>query len=160
VLYDLNGNKSTLREVATLQFTWLGAPTIYYGDEAGLTGATDPDDRRTFPWNSQDTGLESFYTKLISIRAANPALRDGSVQSLVLNNKTRIFSFERHDAQQSVVVALNDGKKSTKLTLKVKYLRNGAKLKDAIGGASVTVKSGRVTVTVPASGEVVLTPAG
>src|SRR5579859_627806 len=59
-LYDLQGNKQELRQVATLQMTWLGAPTIYYGDEVGLTGATDPDDRRTFPWGAEDTGLQSF----------------------------------------------------------------------------------------------------
>ena len=45
------------REAAVIQMTWPGAPTLYYGDEAGLTGWTDPDNRRTYPWGHEDTAL-------------------------------------------------------------------------------------------------------
>ena len=44
-------NKAMFREAVLLQMTWPGAPTVYYGDEAGVTGWTDPDNRRPFPWN-------------------------------------------------------------------------------------------------------------
>ena len=44
------------RIAALLQFTMPGAPTVYYGDEVGVTGADDPDDRRTYPWPGQGTG--------------------------------------------------------------------------------------------------------
>ena len=43
-------NKAVFREAVVMQMTWPGAPTIYYGDEAGLCGFTDPDNRRTYPW--------------------------------------------------------------------------------------------------------------
>lgn len=46
-------NKAILREAVIMQMTWIGAPTIYYGDEAGLCGFTDPDNRRTFPWGTK-----------------------------------------------------------------------------------------------------------
>ena len=51
-LTDAGGDKNTLRLMALLQFTTPGAPTIYYGDEAGMTGGKDPDDRRTYPGGS------------------------------------------------------------------------------------------------------------
>ena len=40
-------NRAVMREAVTVQMTWVGAPTIYYGDEVGLCGFTDPDNRRT-----------------------------------------------------------------------------------------------------------------
>ena len=40
--------------------TWVGAPTIYYGDEVGLCGFTDPDNRRTYPWGQEDKELLEF----------------------------------------------------------------------------------------------------
>ena len=43
-------NKAVMREAVVMQMTWVGAPTIYYGDEAGVCGFTDPDNRRTYPW--------------------------------------------------------------------------------------------------------------
>ena len=42
-------NSAILREAVVMQMTWPGAPTIYYGDEAGVCGFTDPDNRRTYP---------------------------------------------------------------------------------------------------------------
>ncbi|GFI58869.1 amylopullulanase [Muribaculaceae bacterium] len=47
---DRNVNKAVMREAVVIQMTWPGSPTIYYGDEAGVTGFTDPDNRRTYPW--------------------------------------------------------------------------------------------------------------
>ena len=50
-------NKAVFREAVVMQMTWPGAPTIYYGDEAGLCGFTDPDNRRTYPWGREDREL-------------------------------------------------------------------------------------------------------
>lgn len=44
-----------------IQMTWPGAPTLYYGDEAGQVGFTDPDNRRTYPWGQEDQELIRFY---------------------------------------------------------------------------------------------------
>ena len=43
-------NKAVMKEAVVFQMTWPGAPTLYYGDEAGQVGFTDPDNRRTYPW--------------------------------------------------------------------------------------------------------------
>ena len=61
-------NYGTFRSGALIQMTWPGAPTIYYGDEAGVCGWTDPDNRRTFPWGKEDLELTEFHRYLTGIR--------------------------------------------------------------------------------------------
>ena len=50
-------NKGVFREAVTIQMSWPGAPTVYYADEAGQIGWTDPDNRRTYPWGKEVTAL-------------------------------------------------------------------------------------------------------
>ncbi|MBP5263397.1 MAG: alpha amylase N-terminal ig-like domain-containing protein [Lachnospiraceae bacterium] len=71
--------KSVFMEAVVIQMTWMGAPTIYYGDEAGLCGFTDPDDRRTYPWGREDIELINFHKDLIHVRNVNDELRTGSL---------------------------------------------------------------------------------
>ncbi len=73
-------NKAVFREAVVMQMTWMGAPTIYYGDEAGLCGFTDPDNRRTYPWGKEDKELIQFHKDLIQIRKENEELRTGSIK--------------------------------------------------------------------------------
>ena len=61
-----------------LQMTWPGAPTIYYGDEAGMCGWTDPDNRRSYPWGHENKDLIAFHRDLIRIRRENRVLKNGS----------------------------------------------------------------------------------
>ncbi|MCL2456750.1 MAG: glycoside hydrolase family 13 protein, partial [Defluviitaleaceae bacterium] len=71
-------NKNILMEAVVFQMTWPGAPTIYYGDEAGLAGWTDPDNRRVFPWGNEDETLLELHKKMIALRKEYSALRGGS----------------------------------------------------------------------------------
>ena len=71
-------DKRVLGEAVVVQMTWPGAPTIYYGDEAGLAGWTDPDCRRTYPWGAEDESLVELHRELAHIRTEHPCLRDGS----------------------------------------------------------------------------------
>ena len=71
-----------MRQAVLLQMTWTGAPTIYYGDEAGLGGFTDPDNRRTYPWGHEDRDLIRYHRILTGIRRGSRALRRGSLLRL------------------------------------------------------------------------------
>lgn len=73
-------NKAVFREAVVMQMTWMGAPTIYYGDEAGVCGFTDPDSRRSYPWGREDKELLQFHKDIIRIRRENPELRTGSIK--------------------------------------------------------------------------------
>ncbi|MCB6609626.1 glycoside hydrolase family 13 protein [[Clostridium] symbiosum] len=70
------------RQGVVIQMTWPGAPTIYYGDEAGVCGWTDPDNRRTYPWGNEDLELIEFHRYMTGIRKRNPAFRTGSLIQL------------------------------------------------------------------------------
>ena len=65
---NANINKGVFREAVVMQMTWMGAPTIYYGDEAGLCGFTDPDSRRAYPWGREDQDMISFHRDIIRLR--------------------------------------------------------------------------------------------
>ena len=60
-----NVNKGIMRAAVMIQMTWPGAPTLYYGDEAGLCGWTDPDNRRTYPWEEK-TRISFSTTEILS----------------------------------------------------------------------------------------------
>ena len=71
---EKNINKAVFREAVVIQMTWLGAPTIYYGDEAGVCGFTDPDNRRSYPWGNEDKELIRFHKEMIRIHKENREL--------------------------------------------------------------------------------------
>ncbi|MBO5451675.1 MAG: glycoside hydrolase family 13 protein [Lachnospiraceae bacterium] len=76
-------NKAVMREAVTIQMTWAGAPTIYYGDEAGVCGFTDPDNRRTYPWGNEDHDLIEFHKAMIRIHKESDAFKFGSLKYLL-----------------------------------------------------------------------------
>lgn len=102
---DHNVDKALFRLAVMIQMTWPGAPTIYYGDEAGLCGWTDPDNRRTYPWGKEDHELIRYHKELIQIHKEYQALKTGSI--LFLNGEYQLITYGRFDAQSRVVVAIN-----------------------------------------------------
>ena len=88
-----------------IQMTWPGAPTIYYGDEAGLCGWTDPDNRRTYPWGKEDHELIRYHKELIQIHKEYQSLKTGSI--LFLNGEYQLVTYGRFDAESRIVVAIN-----------------------------------------------------
>jgi glycosidase len=66
-----------LKMAAVLQYTLPGVPSLYYGDEAGLQGYSDPFCRKTYPWGNENTDLLEFYKKLGKIRIDNVCFAEG-----------------------------------------------------------------------------------
>lgn len=98
-------NKNLFRMAVLIQMTWPGAPTIYYGDEAGLCGWTDPDSRRAYPWGHEDHELIQYHKELIRIHKENQVLRTGSILFLV--GEYQCISYGRFDDKDAVVVIVN-----------------------------------------------------
>ena len=98
-------NKSILKAATVLQMTWPGAPTIYYGDEAGVVGFTDPDNRRTYPWGSADYELIDFYRDAILMHRLNPALKHGAFSFVECG--WNYVSYARFTRDQKILVAIN-----------------------------------------------------
>ncbi len=110
-------NKGIFRECFVIQMTWVGAPTIYYGDEAGVCGFTDPDNRRTYPWGEEDHSLLSFYREAISIRKENPVLTFGSTVFLKL--EYQFLSYGRFSEKEQIIVVVNNGKEPIEVNIPV-----------------------------------------
>ncbi len=97
---------AVFREAVLVQMTWPGVPAIYYGDEAGLTGFTDPDDRRTYPWGREDREMLAFHRALIGLRRTFPVLRQGSLVPL-FGSRGRI-AYGRFDEEEVLIAAVSN----------------------------------------------------
>lgn len=141
------------------QMTWPGAPTIYYGDEVGVTGGDDPYNRAPYPWTDlgghPDEQLKAQVKRLVAMRQQWPVLRRGSLEApLVLDE--HLIVLLRRDGAQAAVVALNNADEAKTVAVELPPALRGQRLQTAVEGEEVRVPAdGRVTLKVPAlSGQV------
>jgi len=127
-----------------LQFTYIGAPHIWYGDEVGMWGADDPDTRKPMIWPDivyddethapfdiprkvdkveQDKNLIEYYKKLIQIRKSYPALNFGDIKFSVIDDKNWVLAYNRTYQSKEIVVVFN--KSENKQSIIVPVSQNG-----------------------------------
>ncbi|MGB9871949.1 MAG: alpha amylase N-terminal ig-like domain-containing protein [Anaerolineae bacterium] len=172
------------RMLALLQFTLPGAPTVYYGDEVGVESPgrfyggkyeDDPYNRVPFPWDdtpgaySARPGMDGYYALLGQARAAHPALRVGSFDTLLTDDAARIYAYGRRwisgTVADAAVVILNRDATTHPVVVDVSgYLGAGTVLTDVLaGGTPYTISAdGRITVTnlAPMSGTLLVYAGG
>lgn len=110
-------NEAIMREAVAIQMTWVGAPTIYYGDEAGVCGFTDPDNRRTYPWGHENQELLNFHKEMIRIHKEHPALRTGSLN--ILSWDENVLAYGRFLGEDRIVAIINNRSELTEVTVPV-----------------------------------------
>ena len=88
-----------------LQYMLPGAPSLYYGDEAGMEGYKDPFNRRTYPWGKEDTGLLSHYRQLGNLRKSCTTLRLGDIR--FFHAGAQKLGFSRNLNGQQVRIYIN-----------------------------------------------------
>ena len=157
--------KAVLLEAVVMQMTWPGAPTVYYGDEAGVCGFTDPDNRRTYPWGREDKELIRFHRDIIRIHKENPALRTGSVK--FLNGEDNLLCYGRFNREQQFVIIVNNDENIRHIDLSVWAVglpeygtleqilftsENGY----SISSVSYDIVNGRLDITLPKHAAVIL----
>lgn len=167
---NVAAGKQALQLASLIQFTVPGAPTVYYGDEVGLTGDDDPDDRRAYPWTGQngkpDMTLFAHYQKLAELRRTTPALTNGDFKVLATDDATGVVAYGRKAGDQAVVVIINRGDAASIGAIPVAgYLPNGVTLNQAYlvgsGDGSATVTNGELPGSIgPKSALVLVTAAG
>lgn len=119
-LWTVNGDESALRLCTLFQMTMPGAPCIYYGDEIGMTGATDPYCRAAFPWHDEtqwNQPLLDFHRRAIAMRHQYPVLSLGDYQTLQTDHA--IYAFRRTTADASAIIIFNVGHHATTVDLPV-----------------------------------------
>ena len=114
-------DKAVMREAVMVQMTWPGAPTIYYGDEAGVCGFTDPDNRRTYPWGHEDLELIDYHRKLIAIHKKYPEFKTGSMK--FVDKDYNMLAFGRfHEVGGHSLIVINNADYEIEKVFKVWYL--------------------------------------
>lgn len=110
-------NLAVMREAVAVQMTWVGAPTVYYGDEAGVCGFTDPDSRRTYPWGQENRELVEFHREMIRIHKREKPLRTGSLK--MLSWSSNVLAYARFQEGEQIIVVLNNSKELKEVTIPV-----------------------------------------
>lgn len=87
--------------------SFVGMPTVFYGDEQGITGVIENDYRAPMPWNGGDFGLAAFFREVIALRRGHMALRRGEYR--LLHAEGKLLVFERRHETETILVALNAG---------------------------------------------------
>ena len=90
---------------ALIQYSFIGCPCVYYGDEAGMEGLDDPLNRRGYIWGKEDKELVSWYKRLGEARKSLLALREGTL--VFLNSDEAVVAFERKMDENTVIAACN-----------------------------------------------------
>ncbi len=94
-----------LKLMSLLQMAMPGVPCIYYGDEVGLEGYSDPYNRKTFPWNNQDKDILGWFQKLIRLRREYRVLSEGEFRPFYFGND--LFGFRFKNDLEEILVLVN-----------------------------------------------------
>jgi len=156
--------KAVMMEAVVFQMTWPGAPTIYYGDEAGVSGWTDPDNRRPYPWGNEDKTLMALHKDIIALRKKHPVFRHGSTEFLW--SEYGIISFGRWDGRERVAVVINNNQTPKEIHLPVWKMGAVAgrmtcaltthNEETRLNAGSYEFTEGTVSLTVPEFGSMIL----
>jgi cyclomaltodextrinase len=156
------GDRSALRLATLFQMTYTGAPSIYYGDEIGMEGAHDPDNRRAFPWytpEAWDRDMLHDFQRYIALRRSRTALRRGSFR--ILHADDDVVVHARQLGSDTVVVALNAARTTRRVDIRLSGLiGDAAGLDEVWTHESVRAEAGalRSVELAPRSGRVFATP--
>jgi cyclomaltodextrinase len=123
-----------LKFFLAFQMTYLGSPMIYYGDEVGMFGADDPNNRQPMWWDDLgawadkdikiDADLLEHYSRLAAIRNTWECFRSGGCRSLVADDRNDVFGYARQGKAEAAIVLFNRSDAERVVTLNVKELRD------------------------------------
>ncbi|NBT90525.1 MAG: hypothetical protein EBT50_06805 [Verrucomicrobia bacterium] len=158
---DQDSSYEKLKLAFTFVLTTPGAPTIYYGDEIGMTGAQDPDNRRMFPDLSKLTpaqkGVQAHVAKLNALRTQHPAIRYGSRRALRADRD--VYVVARAYLGDRVLILYNRSNQPAKIEIEVSPEFSDGPLQDRLGSLSkISVKNGFLSITLPGLTSAFLTP--
>lgn len=158
-------NKAVMREAVLIQMTWPGAPTIYYGDEAGVCGFTDPDNRRTYPWGHEDQELIRFHKEMIRIHKEHEEIRTGSLK--YIDGDYNVLGYGRFNRRAVTAVMVNNN--DHEITREVSIWHLGIPKESVVKRLMLTTENGynvaeceypvvggKITLTLPKTSAIIL----
>ena len=145
--------KQQLRLAVFFQMIYPGAPTIYYGDEVGVTGGEDPYNRATYPWADKggkpDLALHADFKTLIKMRNDHPVLRHGTLDAPVYIDDN-VIVLVRRLGSAIAVTATNNADSARTVNVKLPADLDALEFREALTGARVEAKNRAITIDVPA----------
>jgi glycosidase len=130
-----------------------GVPIIYYGDEIGMTGAADPDNRRMmrFGYDLDKNEIQTFedVSKLIHIRKENSALRYGDF--LTLQADENIYAFIRSDMNERVLIIVNKNSNRQNIEFTLPGMYKITKTKNLVDGKEFSVNENSIKLDIDGS---------
>ncbi len=135
-------------------FTVPGIPVIYYGSEFGMTGASDPDNRRMMRFGKQlnkyERGMLKDVRKMVNLRRKHSALNFGDIYFLAAD--TSVFAFTRSDFNEHILVVLNKTPVTRKVDLRLPEFYDAVFAEDLLNGEKIPFERNSISVVVPAYG--------
>lgn len=118
-LTEAKGDRSLQRLAAVVQFAWPGAPSVYYGEEVGMEGRRDPDNRRPMRWDlvGADNEMLAHYRRLIALRTGSRVLQQGDPVALPCFDSQQVACFARRLGSETSWVALNRSTRTQTINL-------------------------------------------
>jgi len=180
---DYDVRKPNAEEIKTqklmvlFQMTYVGAPMIYYGDEAGMWGADDPDERKPMLWadmkfeneashpfgkprpndtNEFNADLFAHYATCANIRQKSSALKLGDFSTLVADDTKDVIAFKRSYKNDHVVVILNNSHQSQDVILPLTNHLAGLTKWGILFGRMMTMQQDAVKVSLAAKSGIIL----
>ena len=141
----ISENKNAFRLATLFQMTYPGAPCIYYGNEIGMTGGRDPENRAPFPWDEArwDHDLRDAFKTYTHLRMAHPVLRTGEFVPVFAEGRT--IAYLRHLGHDRMLIAINAGDQPWDLNVPVgQHFTDGTVLEDLLGGNGAVVEEGHL----------------
>jgi len=149
ILTIVGGDVRLAKLAAVILLTYPGVPCVYYGDEIGLEGGKDPDNRRTMIWDASrwNNDLLAFYRRLIELRRTSHALNQGGMQFLYAAGDT--LAYLRESERERLIVVGSRTARTEPLTLAVWHggIENGATFTDILSDERFTVHNGHLTLS-------------
>jgi glycosidase len=144
--------KQRLRLAVFFQMTYPGAPTVYYGDEVGVTGGEDPYNRATYPWadlgGKPDLTLLADFKRLIKLRNDHAVLRHGTIDAPLYIDE-HVIVLARGLGNTWAITATNNASEARTVSVKLPDHVKPAEFTDAISGVVAKRTNGTVKITVP-----------
>lgn len=146
---EAGGDRKLAALGAVVQFTWPGAPSVYYGEEIGMEGGRDPQNRRGMRWDlvGPKNELLEIYTKLIHLRTQSRLLALGDPVKLTQFDEADVASYGRALDRDFAVVVLNRGSKPFTGVIQLPADQANTTFVDALSGRTFTADArGRLSV--------------
>ncbi len=141
--------RKRMKQELVCQMTFVGAPMIYYGTEAGMWGPDDPSNRMPMIWQDLmpyddpnvtfDQDLFDWYQRLIALRHGLPSLRRGFFRTLIADDETGVLAYARDLDNDHVYIVLNRSDKPRQVTLNLAANGEGVQLIDWLDPAQAKV---------------------